>query len=142
MLRSLGFDMGLDHATATLAELSLTMSIAAMVRIVRPPQLMDDLAIETLGERVKNEVSDFISKWLMMLCRFQNTWKRLALKIPQLAFCLQLIVLTVMAHGFEQCAHILFWVAFITMIVMVYWVILNRSLSSEEDSPPMVEPYA
>ena len=130
------------HATATLAELSLAMSIAVVTKVVQSPQLLDSVAIETMSLRIKGEAGQFVSFCIKWLCKLQNTLARCVYWIPQLALVIQLAVLISMVYGPESNAHFLFWLALGIMMLMLVWVILNRSASLEEESLPMVEPIA
>ena len=91
---------------------------------------------------IQSEAGEFISVCFKWLCRSLNAWKRWVSRIPVLALFLQMGVLIIMAYGSEIYADGLFGVALFTAIIMIFWVVLNRSANSQESSPPMVEPSA
>jgi hypothetical protein len=130
------------HATATLAELSMAMSIAAMAKIVRQPAIIDNWTVLTLSQFIKNNVSNLISKIFYCLCKAENGARQLYSHIPLLMMATQLTVLMAMGYWPEENAHVLLGVAFICMMVMFSFVMSNRELRDQIDTGPLIEPIS
>jgi hypothetical protein len=130
------------HATATLAELSLAMSIASMAKIIKEPAIIDNWTVVTLSQFIKNNLSHLIGQVFDLLCRLVNGARRIYSHIPELTMGLQLTVLISMGFWPDDMAHVLFGAAFFGMMIMFVFVISNRRLRDEIESEPLIEPMS
>lgn len=131
------------HATATLAELSLAMSIAMLTKIIIPPTIIDSLARETTLKRLETGETWFVRFMYRVACTISDGIRGFFSRSALLSFVLALgslfgLALCPTSSGLVD--YSMFAVSLISFILITSYVYSAREVLIKTGEAPVVDP--
>lgn len=127
------------HATATLAELGLAMSIGTITKIFPQPTLTDSLARETTQKRIEETDGKIALFFYKVGCLFTKILGVVSKLLPLIVFLSEMAVLLGMAF-IDIDAVILFWLASAGLLVMMFFIFFHKETFRKTGHHPVIEP--
>jgi RsiW-degrading membrane proteinase PrsW (M82 family) len=134
-------DLHIVHATATFAELTLAMSIAALSKIVPIAKITDSIARETTVNRLRSDEGKIVAFGLGIVFWFNDKLKDISTKVPIFSFLCGVFVLFEAAYCTSKSGHSAsFWISFSSFLLMLVYLITRQEQHSKTSEEPLIEP--
>lgn len=134
------------HATATLAELGLAMSIAVITKLLPQPPSSDAFTRETIRNRIQETDDKLVLRMYDLACRLSSMSKLIKHTPPFVVFMVDLFALFGMALCSADDAPTVemtfFLASAVAFVLMLFYLYLNREIVSKSVEKPMIEPTA
>ncbi len=132
------------HATATLAELGLAMSIAVITKLLPQPTSNDAITRETTRKRIKENDGGWVLWVYDWACRLSSAPSIIKRNLPLIVFFTDLLTLFGMALCTDDDARSVkvsfFVMAAIAFMLMLFYLYVNREIVSKSGEKPIIEP--
>jgi RsiW-degrading membrane proteinase PrsW (M82 family) len=134
-------DLHIVHATATFAELTLAMSIAALSKIVPTAKITDSIARETTVNRLRSDEGKIVAFGLGIVFWFNDKLKDISTKVPIFSFICGVFVLFEAAYCSAKFGHsVSFWISVSSFLLMLIYLITRQEQHSKTSEEPLIEP--
>lgn len=130
------------HATATLAELTLAMSIGTFTKILVQAPVIDSIARDTTIERIETQDGKIALLTYKIGCWLTSSLGFFTRNIPLFSFVSELAVLGGMAFSPDTIpvSTSLFLLSLFCFFIMIGYIYFNRETFTKTNEKPLIEP--